>query len=65
MKSMNRHPSAWYKYSHTKQNIHFFSELGILIDGNKTVSWIKPGSVADFEERLTVGDKIVTVSDLE
>ena len=42
--------------------VNCFSELGILIDNNKTVSWIKPGSVADLEERLTVGDKIITVS---
>ncbi|XP_028405044.1 disks large homolog 5-like isoform X2 [Dendronephthya gigantea] len=43
-------------------NVPHGKELGILVDNNKIVSWIKPGSVADFEQRLTVGDKIVTVN---
>ena len=29
------------------------------------MSWIKPGSVADLDERLTVGDKIINVSTFE
>ena len=48
-------------FSEVCQRELYFSELGILIDNNKTVSWIKPGSVADLEERLTVGDKIINV----
>ena len=39
-----------------------FVELGILIDRKKSVSWIKPGSVADHEDRISVGDRIISVS---
>ena len=48
-------------FSEVCQRKLYFSELGILIDNNKTVSWIKPGSVADLEEKLAVGDKIINV----